>query len=115
MQPNDGELYYNIGVALSRMKHFTRADWFLKTAGELSPEDIVISLYLIENKLQSGDGEGAERYLERLCQHHRIKEIIDFSEGLPENVLRISYTPDLLAPLVLDKIIKKTEEFKRIH
>jgi hypothetical protein len=97
------------------MGYVERADWFLATAGRLSPKDIAVSLYLIENKLKSGDNIGVERYLERLFKHHRIKAAIEYSQGLPENMIRVSHSPDLVAPLVLEKIKKKAEKFKRIN
>ena len=113
-EPKNAKLYYNIGVALSKMQKYERAEWFLKTAGQLAPNDILTTFYLIENSLMAADYAGVERYLDRLFQIHSLKDITTFAKGLDETALKISFTPELLAPLIANRIKAKIEELEQL-
>jgi tetratricopeptide (TPR) repeat protein len=114
-QPYNHKYYYNIGVALSRLQKYQRADWFLNRAVQLAPNDIFASFYLIENSLNAGDRVGAERYLDRLFQNHSVKDITAYATGLPEDLLKISFTPSLMAPVLAEKLKEKTQELRQIQ
>ena len=114
MEPDNDKIHYNIGVAMSMLHRYRRAEWFLKRAEQLAPNDIFTSFYLIENSLKAGDHAGVERYLERLFLVHSIKAVMTYAKGLPEDALKISFSPELLAPLLARTIQEKTDEFEQL-
>ena len=113
-QPNDSKAHYFIGVAMSKLHKYQRAEWFLKRAAQLAPKDISIPFFLVENSLKAGDQAGVERHLDRLFLDHSIKNIATLAEGIPDDALKVGFTPELLAPLIADRIKAKTHEFEQM-
>jgi tetratricopeptide (TPR) repeat protein len=113
VEPNNAKIHYNIGVALSKMQKYERAEFFLKTAARFAPNDIMTTFYLIENSFKAGDHAGVERYLDRLFQDHSIKAITTLAEGLDKDALKISFTPELLSPLIAGRVKAKTDELQQ--
>jgi tetratricopeptide (TPR) repeat protein len=108
MYPNDVKIIYNIGVTLSLMQYYDRADLFLRWAKQISPDNILILFYLIENKLKAGDDSGVDRYLEQLFATRSIEKILSAAHGTSEDKLLVTYSPELLAPLIARKMEEKT-------
>jgi hypothetical protein len=72
------------------------------------------TLYLIENSLKADDHARVERYLDRLFQMHSINEITTIASGLDDTALKISFTPELLAPLLAARLKTKTDELEQM-
>jgi tetratricopeptide (TPR) repeat protein len=113
-EPHNKKILYNIGVALSLMGKYERAELFLNWAHQIAPGDIIISFYLIENSLKAGDQAGVDRYLDRLLLTNSIKAITTYGKGLPEGVLKISFSPELIEPLIIKKIEEKLTQIEAL-
>jgi tetratricopeptide (TPR) repeat protein len=112
--PNDKKILYNIGVALNMMKNYDRAELFLRVANQISTSNILTLFYLIENQLKAGDQKGAERYLEELFAAHSIQDIKRVARGISKDNLMITFSPELLAPVISSKIEEKTKEIEAL-
>ena len=114
MEPHNSKIHYLIGVAMSRLQKYQRAEWFLQRAAQLAPNDISIPFFFVENSLLAGDQAGVERHLDRLFQHHSIRNIAILAKGIPDDALKVGFTAELLAPLIADRIKSKTAEFEQL-
>jgi tetratricopeptide (TPR) repeat protein len=110
--PNDKKILYNIGVALNMMENYDRAEWFLKAAKQMSTSNILTVFYLIENRLKAGDAKGAERYLEELFASHSIYNIKRVASGISKDNLMLTFSPEVLAPVISRKIEEKTRQIE---
>jgi tetratricopeptide (TPR) repeat protein len=114
MYPGEKKLLYNIGVTLSFMQYYDRADLFLKLAKQRSSNSILIDLFLIENAAKAGDHHRTQRYLEHLFADHSIQKIATAANGTVDDSLIVTFTPELIAPLVAKKIKEHTRELEAI-
>jgi tetratricopeptide (TPR) repeat protein len=66
LNPNDPFVMWNIGIGYRLIENLDRAEWFLKAANRIDPNDISILFWLIETNLKTEDKIEANRYLEKL-------------------------------------------------
>ncbi|MCK4252415.1 tetratricopeptide repeat protein, partial [candidate division WOR-3 bacterium] len=114
LSPNNNRVIVSIGVALSLLGKHNRAEWFLSRANRISPTDIVIFFCLIENSLRGGDISGANQYLERLFASAIIKSIRTELEGLLNDNSLVPVSQELLAPVIADKLMEKSNEIAEL-
>jgi tetratricopeptide (TPR) repeat protein len=108
--PNEKRILYNIGVTLSLLRHYDRAEFFLNLAKQMSSNNILISFYLIENSIRAGNHSAAEQYLEQLFASHSIQKIVKASNGVSDDVLIVTFSPDVVAALIAEKLREKNNE-----
>ena len=114
LAPSNRNVIVNIGVALSLMGKHKRAEWFLRRANRIFPNDITILLCLIENSLRAEDEFGADRYLEKLFASVSINDISIISmRSINDNTV-VPYSRELLAPVIAHKLKKKSEEIGQL-
>jgi Flp pilus assembly protein TadD len=114
MYPNDKKILYNIGVTLTLMGNYDRAEWFLKAAKQISTSNILTLFYLIENRLKAGDPKSAERYLEDLFAHHSIHNIKGVVRGISKDNLMLTFSPEVMVPVISRKIEEKSREVEAL-
>ena len=114
LAPNNRNAIVNMGVALSLMGKHKKAEWFLKRANQIYPNDITILLCLIENSLRAGDEFCADRYLEKLFASVSINDIRMILMGSINDDTVMPYSRELLAPVIAHKLKKKSEEIGQL-
>jgi tetratricopeptide (TPR) repeat protein len=112
MYPNNKKLLYNTGVTLSLMGKYERAQWFLRTASRISPDNILTLLYLIENSLKAGDAASVENYLDILFNTHSIQKIEIIFKGIDRFSFMVTFSPELVAPVLAGKMEEKIQELE---
>jgi tetratricopeptide (TPR) repeat protein len=115
MYPHNKKLLYNAGVTLSLMGKYERADWFLRKASQISPDNILTLLYLIENSLKAGDAALVENYLDILFNTHSIQKIGIILKGIDRINFMVTFSPKLVAPVIARKMEEKIKELENMH
>jgi tetratricopeptide (TPR) repeat protein len=99
-----------IGQSFNLMGQYQRAEWFYRQALRIAPNDMLIYFCLIENSLNAGEVQNADRYVERLLARFNINKIQAQLKVTSSNIFMAPYSPDLLAPVIRKKLEKISDE-----
>jgi hypothetical protein len=89
-----------MGVALSLEREYGKADWFLKQAYLLSPEDIFIHFARIENSVRCEDKKNIEHFLEKLFESFDKDTIINSLKRLDKNNIIVPLSQIILTDAI---------------
>jgi protein O-mannosyl-transferase len=96
LSPNNPKTYIQIGVSMSMMGYYQKADWFLRQAGQLAKDDMIPLLYRIDNQIKSGNLESLNDEVNQLLIQFRIDDI-------SEMLLRLSHD-NMWGPVSMDAV-----------
>jgi Tfp pilus assembly protein PilF len=105
-----GTLIY-LSVALSLSGKYKRAEWFLKRANSLYPNDILIVLCRADNNLKAGHRDQAGIYLDYLLDKFGEKKLEAFLKKQSKDNFSVPLSYELLIPVIVDKVERKAGEF----
>ncbi len=75
LSPHNSKIYTYIGVSMSMMGYYQKADWFLRQAGQLAQDDMIPLLYRIDNHIKSGNLKSLDDEVNHLFKQFRIDDI----------------------------------------
>lgn len=110
---NKQRYFYNTGVALSRAGHFDKGFWFLKQALQTFPQDRRILCSLMENRLLTGDRQGANQYSLQLLAGHGIVSLVSFLEKTRTDYAAVPINIDLIKPIIIKAAMDSVADLDR--
>jgi len=113
--PNFKTTLMYMGSALSLSGYYSRADWFLNRAAQKSSGDIMNYFCLLENSLRAGDESGAEKYTEKLFTLFSLKTIETNLKILSRNYRSAPVSKNLIAPIIKNKLMEISDNFKLLE
>lgn len=99
----------NLGVALSMIGEYEKAEWFLVRAHKTYARDPIILLSLIDNNLRWKNSTGADRYLYMLLDVISIEDIRILLKTLPQHGVSLPLSPGSLREVIAAKIEAKSK------
>jgi len=116
LAPNKSNILINTGVALSLMGSHKNAEWFLHRAAQNSiGGDIMIYFSLIENSLRADDVASADKYTEKLFASFNLKTIKANLNILSRNYRFAPVSQKLIAPIIKNKLMEISDNFKLLE
>jgi Tfp pilus assembly protein PilF len=109
--PYDRATLIYLSSALSLSGQHERAEWFLKRANSLYPDDILIVLCRAENKLKAGHINQAGIYLDYLLDKFGEKKLEAFLKKQSKDNFSVPLSYEILIPVIVDKVKRKAEAF----
>jgi protein O-mannosyl-transferase len=102
--PRIPEVYVNIGVSLSRMGYYQKADWFLFQADQMAPGNIITLLCLMDNHVKAGNLELLKIDTHNLFRSYSLDYIESNLKQVSQNRLRAPISAEILAPLIAQNL-----------
>jgi len=100
INPDNKKANLYMGVALSLEREYGKADWFLKQAYLLSPEDIFIHFARIENSVRGEDKINIEHFLEKIFESFDKDTIINSLKRLDKNNIIVPLSQKILTDAI---------------
>jgi len=97
INPDNKKANLYMGVALSLKREYRKADWFLKQAYLLSPDDIFVHFARIENSVRNENKENTDHHLEKLLESFDRDTIIRSLKRLDKNNIIAPLSQKILA------------------
>jgi tetratricopeptide (TPR) repeat protein len=82
LSPWNPMIFTNIGTAFSIMGQYRKADWFLKQANQMTKENIIPLLCLLDNHIKAGNGDALNTDVNELFKNFNIEYIQDSLQQL---------------------------------
>jgi len=98
--PDDRNVNLNAGIALGLMGYYQQGERYLKKADQVSSNDMIVLLCLVENRLKAGDKLSAVKYLENLRRLFSADTIITFVKNISKDKSAIPLSSDLLIQFI---------------
>jgi tetratricopeptide (TPR) repeat protein len=102
--PHNPKIYINIGISMSRMGYYQRADWFLFQARQMTPENIIPLFCLIANHAKAGNSEYLKIDMENLFRWYTVDYIMDILQQIAQNKLQVPISTVTIAPLIAESM-----------
>ncbi len=112
-EPDSWKALTGMGVCFSFLGEYKQADFYLKRARLIFPDNFLINFCLIENRLKMGDISNAELLVERLISVFNIREIENNLIKISNDRISLPVTRELIAPLIAEKLREKAEEIAK--
>jgi len=112
-EPDSWKALTGMGVCLSFLGKYERADFYLKQARLIFPDNFLINFCLIENSLKMGDISNAGLLVERLISIFNIREIENNLIKVSNDMTSLPVTRELIATLIAQKLREKAEEIAK--
>lgn len=94
--PNNRNALLNLGVGYKVIGNHKKADWLLRWAAQLYPNDTMILLRLIENALLAENQSDVDRYVGRLLERKSVAAIQRIIKSLPYETRLLPIDHELL-------------------
>ena len=104
LSPYDPKTYIHIGVSMSMMGYYQKADWFLRQASQLAQDDMIPLLYRIDNHIKSGNLESLDDEVNHLLKQFRIDDIRETLLRLSRDNMWVPVSIDAIATLISKKL-----------
>ena len=101
--PNDRNVNINAGIALGLMGNYQQGERYLKKADQVSSNDMIVLLCIVENRLKAGDKLSAVKYLENLYRLFNADTIVTFVKNISKDKSAIPLSSDLLIQFIQDQ------------
>jgi tetratricopeptide (TPR) repeat protein len=102
--PDSPKTYTYIGVSLSMLGYYKKADWFLRQAGQLDRNDMISLLYRIDNHIKSENAESLNDEVNHLLQQFRIDDIRETLHWLSQDNMWVPLSNNAIAALISKKL-----------
>ncbi len=104
LSPNNPKTYIYIGVSMSMMGYYQKADWFLRQASQLAQNDMIPLLYRIDNHIKSGNLESLNDEVNHLLNQFRIDDIREMLLRLSRDNMWVPVSMNAIANLISKKL-----------
>lgn len=104
ISPQNPKIYTNIGVSMTLLKQYRRADWFLIQASQMVPGDIVPLLALVVNHIQSQNKAYLRIDLDHLFKRFPLDAIREALLNLSEDKLPVFAPADVLSSVITENL-----------
>ena len=101
--PDDRNVNINAGIALGLMGNYQQGERYLKKADQVSSNDMIVLLCIVENRLKAGDKLSAVKYLENLYRLFNADTIVTFVKNISKDKSAIPLSSDLLIQFIQDQ------------
>ena len=105
LSPFDPKTYIHIGVSMSMMGYYQKADWFLRQASQLAQDDMIPLLYRIDNHIKSGNVESPDYEVNHLLKQFPIDDIREMLLQLSHDNMWGPVSIGPIATLISKKLI----------
>ena len=102
--PHIPEIYVNIGISLSMMGYYQKADWFLNLANQMNKGNIIPLFCLIGNHIKAGDSDALNIDANELFKNFSIGYIQDTLQHLYQNGSIVPISSDTLSVVIAQKL-----------
>jgi len=103
MAPDDRNVNLNAGIALGLMGNYQQGERYLKRADQVSSNDMIVLLCIVENRLKAGDKLSAVKYLENLRRLFSADTVVTFVKNISKDKSAIPLSSDLLIQFIQDQ------------
>jgi len=100
LKPDDGTIWLNLGLALTRENSFANGEWFLKCAVKKLNANPLSIMALIENRVRANDHQGAEKYARLLVRAYAVEDIIRIVRTSDSDFRHPPIPPGLIGPVI---------------
>jgi tetratricopeptide (TPR) repeat protein len=111
--PHNPKIYVNIGISMSMMRYYQKADWFLFQAGQMAPDDIIPLLCLISNHAKAGYTQQLKIDMDNLFRMYTIDYIKNILEQVSLNKLQVPISAETLAPLIAENLKNQSNNLQQ--
>jgi len=105
LSPYDPKTFTQIGISLSTMGYYQKADWFLRQASQLAQEDMIPLLYRIDNQIKSGNLKSLDSEVNHLLKQFSIDDIRETLHRLSRDNMWVPVSINAIATLISNKLI----------
>ena len=113
LSPQNPMVLTNIGVTMSRMGQYQKANWFLKQAKQMEIGNIIPLLCLLGNHINSGNNDALNTDVDELFKNFSIEYIQDSLHQLDRNNLLVPISSEALAAVIAEKLKLCAASFSR--
>lgn len=107
ISPQNPKIYTNIGAAMTLLKQYRRADWFLIQANRMDPENIVPLLCLMANHIQAHNKAYLSVDTDTLFKWFTPDAIQKGLQSLSENKLPVAVSAETMSDVIAEKLTEQ--------
>lgn len=104
VSPFDHRTYVHIGISLSMMGHHNKADWFLRQASLLAPDDLIPLIYRVDNLIKINNITLLNEIVINLLTQFHLQDIQEKIILLSHNNMWVTISTDAIATLISSKL-----------
>ena len=113
LSPQNPLVLINIGVTLSRMGQYWKANWFLKQANQMEKRNIIPLLCLLDNHIKARNSDALNTDVYELFKNFSIEYIRDALQQLDRNNLLVPISTEALAAVIAEKLKLRAASLSR--
>lgn len=111
ISPGEPKTYIQIGVSMSMMGHYQKADWFLNQARRLTHNDMIPLFYQIDNYIKSGNKESLNQKVDLLVRQFHINDIDEVLFRLSHDNMWAPVSSDAIGKVIRNKLDMYSDKF----
>ena len=101
--PDDRNVNLNAGIAMGLMGNYQQGERYLKKADQVSSNDMIVLLCIVENRLKAEDKLSAAKYMKNLRRLFSDNTIVTFVKNISKDKSAIPLSNDLLIQFIQDQ------------
>ena len=104
LSPQNPMIFVNIGSAFSMMGQYRKANWFLKQANQMTKENIIPLLCLLDNHIKSENGDAMNADVNELFRNFSIEYIQETLQQLSHSKSMVRISSKALSTFIAENL-----------
>jgi len=104
LSPRNPMIFVNIGTAFSMMGQYQKANWFLKQAKQMTKENILPLLCLLDNHIKAGNSNDLNTDMNELFNNFSIEYIQDTLQQLSHSKSMVPISSKAISTSIAEKL-----------
>ena len=104
LSPQNPMIFVNIGTAFSMMGQYQKANWFLKQANQMTKENILPLLCLLDNHIKAGNSNDLNTDMNELFNNFSIEYIQDTLQQLSHSKSMVPISSKAISTSIAEKL-----------
>jgi len=108
-------IFINIGVTLSKMGQYRKANWFLKQANQLAKENIMPLLFLMDNHIKTGNRGAMNTDVDELLKNFNIEYILGILQQHDTNHSLASISSKAISSFIAENLRLRSDALQQME
>ena len=104
LSPDRADVLLTVACAMSDLKYYKKATWFLNRAQEKGDKDIIVSLVRLHNALRQEDPAAANSILKRMLARYPLPNILAKLGPSKKRYMSVPLDDKILKPYILEAL-----------
>jgi tetratricopeptide (TPR) repeat protein len=113
LSPQNPMVLTNVGVSLSQMGQYQKANWFLKQANQIEKGNIIPMICLLDNHIKAGNSDAMNTDLNKLIKNFSIETIQDKLQQLSQSKTMVPISSKAISAFIAENLRFRSDAILR--